>query len=235
MTKANDIIAELKSHANPEKAKALQRFFKTGKGEYGEGDKFLGISVPLQRSISRKYPELSLNDIQKLLSSRLHELRLTGLFVLRRKYLKSDFSGKQEIVKFYLRNSKNINNWDLVDSSASYILGDFLLDKPKNILFKLVKSKSIWERRIAIISSGILIKNSDFGTTLTLSELLLGDKHDLIHKAVGWMLKEIGNRDMKVLEKFLDQHCTQMPRTMLRYAIEKMPEAKRKGYLKKKM
>jgi len=234
MAKVNELIAEMKSHANPQKANALQRFFKTGKGEYGEGDKFLGISVPVQRIIAGKYSELGLNDIQKVLASPIHEMRLTGLFILRIKYSKSDPAGKQEIVKFYLKNTKNINNWDLVDSSASYILGDYLLYKPKNILFKLARSKKIWERRIAIISSGTLIKNSKFDTALSLSEVLLNDKHDLMHKAVGWMLREIGNKDMDVLEKFLDQHCSQMPRTMLRYAIEKMPETKRKGYLKRK-
>lgn len=235
MTKVNELIAELKSHADPERAKGAARYFKTGKGEYGEGDKFLGLTVPLQRTIARQYDALSLIDIQKLLLSPLHELRLTGLFVLNERYSKAGNSEKKEIVKFYLGNTKNINNWDLVDSSASYILGDYLLDKPKKILLRLAKSKSVWERRIAVISSAAFIKNNDFDTTLSLSKILLNDKHDLIHKAVGWMLREIGNRNMNVLEKFLDQYCAQMPRTMLRYAIEKLPEGKRKRYLKKKL
>ncbi|HEY3249671.1 MAG TPA: DNA alkylation repair protein [Ignavibacteria bacterium] len=234
MALINELTAELKSHANPEKAKIMQRFFRTGKGEYGEGDKFSGITVPDQRHIARKYTRLSLNNLQKLLLSPLHELRLTSLFILRLKYRGSGDIGKKDIVKFYLKNSKNINNWDLVDSSASSILGDYLLDKPKDVLFKLAKSKNIWERRIAVVSTYTFIRNRNFTTTLMLAKLLLTDKHDLIHKAVGWMLKETGNRDMKVLEKFLNQYCLQMPRTTLRYAIEKMPEKKRREYLQKK-
>jgi 3-methyladenine DNA glycosylase AlkD len=233
MANVNELIAELKSHSNPGKAKAMQRFFKTGKGEYGEGDIFIGLSVPLQRTIARKYTGLSLTEIQKLLSSPIHEMRLTGLFILNRKYLNSSLAEKQKIFDFYLKNSTKINNWDLVDSSASSIVGNYLFDKPRDILFKLAKSKNIWERRIAMISTYAFIKNKDFKTTLILSEILLNDEHDLIHKAVGWMLKEISKKDTKAVEKFLDINCIKMPRTMLRYAIEKMPESKRRGYLKR--
>jgi 3-methyladenine DNA glycosylase AlkD len=195
---------------------------------------FLGIVVPEQRKIAKKYKDLSLPEIQKLLSSKIHEHRMTGLFILVDKYKRADLNGKQEIFDFYLANARlrNINNWDLVDLSAPNILGDYLLDKDRKILYKLSVSKSLWERRIAILSTFAFIRTGEFGDTIKISEILLKDKHDLIHKAVGWMLREVGKRDQKVLERFLENNCQKMPRTMLRYAIEKLEDRKRKKYMK---
>ena len=223
-------LLELRS---PKQAKILSRFFKTSKGEYGEGDVFLGVIVPEQRKVAKKYLNLSLKDLQELLSSKIHEYRLTSLFILIDKYRKSDEKSKKEIVDFYLKNTKNINNWDLIDLSSGKILGNYLLNKNKSILYKLAKSKSLWERRISIMATSEFIRNNKFEDTLKISEILLKDKHDLIHKAVGWMLREIGKRDLSVEEKFLKKHLKKMPRTMLRYAIEKFDEKKRRYYLGK--
>ena len=240
------LILDLKKAGEPEKVKAYARFFKTGKGEYGEGDLFLGITVPKTRAIAKKYKNLNLSSLQKLLESKIHEYRLCALMILRMKY-ESSFAkaststkvtvDKEKLVDFYLKNTKYINNWDLVDLSCSYILGNWLLASHPSgvkldILYKLARSKSLWERRIAIISTSEFIRNNQFEDTLKISEILLNDKHDLIHKAVGWMLRELGKRDQKLLEKFLQKHYKQMPRTMLRYAIEKFDEQKRKSYLK---
>jgi len=227
----DQIKRDLLQLSNPEKAKKLSGFFKTGKGHYGEGDIFLGIPVPEQRKVAKKYIDLSLNDIQELLSSKIHEHRLTSLIILVTKYEKADNSGKDEIFSFYLKNTENINNWDLVDLSAPKIVGDYLFNKDTSILFKLAKSDNLWERRIAVLSTFTFIRNNDFEDALHISKLLLHDGHDLIHKAVGWMLREIGKRDQKVEEQFLSEHCMQMPRTMLRYAIEKFDKNKRKFYL----
>ena len=229
-----EIKKDLKKLANPKQAKLLQRFFKTGKGEYGEGDIFLGIKVPEQRKIAKKYPDLSLKEIQELLLSKIHENRLTSLFVLIEQYKKSDEKGKKEIFGFYLKNTKNINNWDLVDLSAPKIVGDYLLDKNRSILYKLAKSKSLWERRISILSTAAFIWNNEYKDTLKISGILLNDKHDLIHKGVGWMLREVGKRvSQEKEEEFLRKHYKKMPRTMLRYAIERFSEKKRKFYMKK--
>lgn len=227
----NDIRRDLDKLKNPQKAKALSGFFKTGKGEYGEGDIFLGLTVPQQRQITKKYPDLSLEDLQKLLSSKIHEYRLTSLFILIAKYKKADEREKGEIFDFYLKNTKNINNWDLIDLSAPSIVGDYLLEKDRAILYRLAKSKSLWEKRIAILATATFIKNGQLKDTLKISEILLNDKHDLIHKAVGWMLREIGKKDQKVEEQFLMKYYKTMPRTMLRYAIERFSEEKRKFYL----
>lgn len=224
------LMDDLNAYANPKKAKDCAWFFKTGKGEYGEGDVFLGITVPLQRKLAKKYKDLSLKHTEQLLSSKIHEHRLTALFILIDKYRKGD---KEEIVNLYLKNAKRVNNWDLVDSSAHHILGDYLLDKPRNILYKLAKSKNLWEKRIAIISTAAFINKNDFKDTLRISEILLNDDHDLIHKAVGWMLREVGKKDQSVEEKFLKKYHKTMPRTMLRYAIEKFSPAKRKFYMKR--
>lgn len=226
---------DLKKLANQEKAKQCARFFKTGKGEYGEGDVFLGIKVPDQRKVAKKYKNLSLDDLQQLISSKIHEERLTTLFILVGKYKRAqkDPNLKKEIVNFYLKNTKNINNWDLVDSSAHHIVGDYLLNKNKTILYKLAKSDNLWEKRIATISTFTFIRHNQFADSLEISKILLNDKHDLIHKAVGWMLREVGNRNLETEEKFLKRHYKNMPHTMLRYAIEKFEEGKRKGYLKK--
>ena len=223
---------ELVKKANQDKAKILQRFFKTGKGEFGEGDIFLGITVPELREIARKYKEINLKDVELLLSSKIHEERLIALLILVEKYNKGN---REEIFDFYIENINNINNWDLVDLTADKIVGSFLFEKDKNILYKLANSSNLWERRIAIISTFHFIKNNEFLDTLKIAEILLNDKRDLIHKAVGWMLREIGKRNLKVEEDFLKKYYKNMPRTMLRYAIEKFSEVKRKAYLNRKI
>lgn len=229
----NKLIAELQELADKEQAKILQKFFKTNKGEYGEGDIFLGVRVPIQRDIAKKYVGLDLYKLQELINSGTHEHRQVCLIILMEKYKNSDEEGKGNIFNFYLKNLKKINNWDLVDISAPHIVGNFLKDKKKDILYKLVKSENLWERRVAIISTSEFIRNEDFVDTLAISELLLNDEHDLIHKAVGWMLREVGKKDVFILEDFLKKHYKEMPRTMLRYSIEKFDEDKRKFYMKK--
>ncbi len=230
------LIDELSSNSDKNQAENLQRFFKTGKGEYGEGDIFIGIKVPKQREICKKYYGINLEDIQKLLDSKIHEHRLCGLLILMQKYKKSKKNpvDKIRIYEFYLKNASEnkINNWDLVDLSAPKIVGEFLLKEDRSILRNLAKSNNIWERRIAIVSTMTFIKNRNFGDTLVISDMLAKDEHDLIHKAVGWMLREVGKKNTDVLEIFLNTRYKQMPRTMLRYAIEKFPEEKRKKYLK---
>ena len=229
----DQIKKDLLQLSDPERAKNLSWFFKTGKGQYGEGDVFLGITVPEQRKVAKKYTDLSLNDLQELLNSEIHEHRFTALVILISKYRKAEESSKKEIFDFYLRNTKNINNWDLVDLSAPRIIGDYLLNKDRTTLFKLARSNILWERRISILSTFTFIDNCDFEDALSISELLLHDEHDLIHKAVGWALREIGKRDQNVEEKFLTKHYPNLPRTMLRYAVEKFDEKKRKKYLTK--
>ena len=223
------IEKELQGKKDPIRAKILSRFFKTGKGEYGEGDIFLGIVVPIQRAIAKKYKDVSLKEIQKLLDSKIHEYRLTGLLVLVEKY-KED---KELVYNFYIKNFRNINNWDLVDLTAPKIMGDFLKDKKKDILYSLAISDDLWERRISIIVTFAFIKDNDFKDALKISKILLNDKHDLIHKAVGWMLREIGKRDKEVETEFLDKHYRFMPRTMLRYSIEKFNPREKEFYMKK--
>lgn len=231
-----DFKKEYERLKNPQQAKILAGFFKTGKGQYGEGDFFLGIKVPVQRAAIKKYYNLSLADLQELLDSPIHEHRLSALFILVKQFesaLKAgDEKSQEKIYKFYLKNSKNINNWDLVDLSAPNIVGRYLLAKDREILYTLVKSKNLWERRIAVLAAFTFLRAKDFKDILKLAEMLLKDEHDLIHKAVGWMLREVGKRDEKVLRKFLDKFCARMPRTMLRYAIEKFSEEERKRYLK---
>jgi 3-methyladenine DNA glycosylase AlkD len=228
----NELKKEIKKNANPQKAELLQRFFKTGPGQYGEGDIFLGIMVPVQRSIVKKFKELSLIDVKELLNSRIHEERLIALLILVEQYKKGDEQKKEDIFTFYHLHRKRINNWDLVDLTAHIISGSYLMNKDKSLLYKLAESKNIWERRIAVISTFHFIKNNIFNDALGIAEILLNDKHDLIHKAVGWMLREIGNRDINTEEGFLEKNYKKMPRTMLRYAIEKFPEKKRLAYLK---
>ena len=226
-----ELRKELKKEANKEQAVILQRFFKTGKGEYGEGDKFYGIKVPVQRRIARKHRDISLKEIQGLLNSPVHEERLVSLFILVDQYSKGDVKTKEKLFHFYLKNTKNINNWDLVDLSAPKIVGAHLLKRDKKILFRLAVSSNLWEKRISILSTYTFIKNQNFETTFRIAKILLNDEHDLIHKGVGWMLREAGNQNLDEEEKFLKKHYKQMPRTMLRYAIEKFPERKRKAYL----
>lgn len=228
----DNLIGELTKLKNPAKAKQLERFFKTGKGEYGEGDKFLGIMVPLQRQLVAKYKDLPRTDLQTLLNSKIHESRLIALLILVKQYEKGDEKTKKTIVDFYLKNTKNINNWDLVDISSHHILGHYYLDRDKALLFELARSKNLWEKRIAVIATFEFIRNLRFADSLKIAAILLRDKHDLIHKAVGWMLREIGKRDIRIEEEFLQKYYKIMPRTMLRYAIEKFDEKKRKYYLK---
>lgn len=225
---------DLEKLQNPEKAKQMQRFFKTGKGEYGEGDVFLGISVPSQRKIATKYKAVvSLDDIHVLMNSNIHEHRLTAIYLLIHLYnqRKSD-TDKKEIVDFYLNHTYAINNWDIVDSSAHKILGPWLYNKDKSILFKLAESNDLWEQRISMIACFHDIKKREYQTTLKIADLLLHHKHDLIHKAVGWMLKEISKLDLQVTDDFLKTRYQTMPRTCLRYAIEKFPEDRRQAFLK---
>ena len=227
----SEIRKEISKQKNPAQAINLQRFFKTGKGEYGEGDVFYGIKVPVQRTIAVRFKEVVLGDLKTLISSKVHEERLIAAFILVGQFKKADDERRKIIYEFYLKNRKGINNWDLVDLSAPKIVGEYLIDKEKELLYKFAHSKNLWEKRISIISTQAFIKQHWFEDTLMISEILLHDKHDLIHKAVGWMLREIGNRDIETEEEFLKQHYKTMPRTMLRYAIEKFPEIKRKAYL----
>lgn len=234
MSNLNLLKKDLAKLQNSQKAKILGRFFKTGKGEYGEGDVFLGLSVPQQRQVAKKYSDLTFKELQELLSSKIHEHRLTALFILMMKYKKSTDGEKKDIFDFYLKNTENINNWDLVDLSAPNIVGDYLLEleNDRSVLYKLAMSKNLWKKRIAMLSTYAFIKRGQFTDTLKISEILLNDTHDLIHKAVGWMLREVGKKNQEKEEKFLQKHYHQMPRTMLRYAIEKFSEKKRKFYLR---
>lgn len=229
----NQLQQDLRKEADPAKKKVLQKFFKTGPGEYGEGDVFLGLTVPKIRKVVQQYKQLALSDIETLLNSEIHEERLCALLILVHKYQKGTPEEKEAVYDFYLKNAKKVNNWDLVDSSAEKIMGPHLLNKDKDILYKLVKSDNLWERRIAIMTTFHFIKNNKFEDTLKLSEMLITDPHDLIHKAVGWMLREVGKRDQELEETFLKKHYKAMPRTMLRYAIEKFDEKKRKFYMQK--
>lgn len=223
---------ELFKFKDSEQAKNLSGFFKTGNGDYGEGDKFLGIKMEPQRVIAQKYKELPFSSVQSLLDSKYHEERMLGLLILLYKYQGSD--DKEVVYKFYLKNWKAINNWDLVDVTTPQIVGDYLLDKDRDVLYKLVASNNLWKKRIAILATFPFIKKNQFEDILKISKILLQDKHDLIHKAVGWMLREVGKRDMKAEEEFLKKHYKKMPRTMLRYAIERFPEERRQAYLKGK-
>lgn len=224
---------ELRGKADRDKAKFFPKFFKAGPGEYAEGDKFLGVTVPLQRQVARQfYKTLSLKELTGLLKSPWHEERLTALFMLVLKYQKGDEPAKRFIVDFYLSNTRYVNNWDLVDSSAPYILGNRLLGRDRSVLYELVQSSTLWERRIAMVSTLELIRHSQFSDALALAEELLGDNHDLIHKAVGWCLREVGKKDQEALTAFLDKHAPHMPRTALRYSIERLTEQQRNHYLK---
>jgi 3-methyladenine DNA glycosylase AlkD len=214
------------------KVKDLQRFFKTGKGEYGEGDIFIGVTMPNIRIVAKRYLDISFNELQELLESGIHEYRMIALLILTYIYPKAEEKQKEKIYKFYIKNTKYINNWDLVDVTCPRIVGEHLLNRNKDILYTFAKSKDLWKKRIAILATLTFIREKQFEDTLKISEILLNDKHDLIHKAVGWMLRELGKKDQKTEEEFLKKHCLQMPRTMLRYAIEKFEEKKRQAYLK---
>lgn len=229
---AQDLREKLQKLGNKEKAKVLQRFFKTGPGEYGEGDVFLGITVPQLRKLAREYQNIAITEITQLLRSSVHEERLLALLIFVYACAKGDDAKKKEIYTAYLNHTTFVNNWDLVDTSAEHIVGAYLAKRSKKPLYRLAKSMRMWERRIAIIATFHFIKQNEFSETLILAKMLLTDEEDLIHKAVGWMLREVGKRDLETEEKFLQEHYHQMPRTMLRYAIEKFPERKRKRYLR---
>lgn len=227
-----DLRRELARAADPKRAGNLAWFFKTGKGQYGEGDVFCGITVPVMRKLAKRYAHLKLLDIQKLLSSRVHEHRFTALVILVSQYESGDSASKQKIFDFYLQHTRYVNNWDLVDTSAPYIVGEHLLSRPRSVLYSLARSSSLWERRIAMVATMTLIRNDDLEDAFAIAELLLTDKHDLIHKAVGWMLREAGKRSTPALLDFLQRNYSAVPRTSLRYAVERLPEPQQKRILK---
>lgn len=231
--KATQVKKALKEHASEEKKQASMRFFKTGKGQYGEGDKFIGVTVPEQRKIAKQFKELSIEEAEKLLQSPIHEHRLTALFILVHHFQKGDEATQKRIYTLYLKNAQYVNNWDLVDSSAHKIVGAYLLDRSRKPLYKLAKSKDLWEQRIAVIATMTFIAQKDFEDIKKLAELLLHHEHDLMHKAIGWMLREMGKKNQKELTTFLDKHHKDMPRTMLRYAIERLNKKQRERYMKK--
>lgn len=227
---------ELESFIDPERVAFFPKFFKSGKGQYGEGDIFMGISVPNVRLVVNKYHTvINLNDLQLLIMDPIHEVRMTAILILVHKFNKAkDDETKSVIYDFYLKNTKGVNNWDLVDGSAAQIVGGYLFDKDRSKIYELSHSLNLWEQRISIISTFYFIRKNDFKDTLKIAQILIQHPHDLIHKAVGWMLREVGNRNVVVLEDFLNKHYKFMPRTMLRYAIEKFPENVRQAYLIKK-
>lgn len=214
------------------KAEILQRFFKTGPGEYGEGDRFLGVKVPDLRALAKTHGGAPLSTVKGFLKSPIHEERLLALLILTRKFCRGSEGEKERVYGFYLKSTRYINNWDLVDLTARNIVGEFLLDRDKTVLYALAKSESLWERRISVVATSAFIKRERYSHTLKIAGMLLNDDEDLIHKAVGWMLREVGKRDLPAEEGFLKRHYRKMPRTMLRYAIERFPESKRQRYLK---
>jgi len=232
MAPVSAIRHRLESLADPERASVSQRFFKTGPGQYGEGDVFHGIRVPVLRKLSKEYQAISLESVDVLLQSPIHEERLLSLLILVLKFRNAELSLQRRIYTLYLDRTDRINNWDLVDTSAEHIVGAYLWDRSRKPLVRLAQSRILWERRIAIMATFYYIKRNHFDETLSIADMLVDDHEDLIHKAVGWMLREIGKRDLSTEEAFLIRHYPHMPRTMLRYAIEKFPEDKRQAYLK---
>lgn len=231
---AEAVEAQLTKYAHPEDAIFLQRFFKIGAGQYGEGDVFIGVRVPMTRLVAKEFKDLPLPEIQKLLNSKVHEHRLAGLVILGNQCKKLSGNELKKRYDFYLKNvgAGKVNNWDLVDVSAEYCVGKYLLDQPRDILFQLAKSNQLWERRVAIISTFAFLKAGDPATTLAIAEILLHDPHDLIQKAVGWMLREVGKKvDRELLIDFLEKYAATMPRTMLRYAIEHLPIEQRRYFM----
>ncbi len=231
MTSLLPIQKELRALASPETAANLQRFFKTGPGQYGAGDVFLGVNVPPLRALAKRHRAAGLAEVSSLLDSRYHEERMLALLLLMQVYQKADETGRQAAYELYLTHTHRINNWDLVDVSAPRIVGCHLEHRPREILYELARSPLLWERRIAILATAWFIRLDDHADTLKIAEMLLSDEHDLMHKAVGWMLREVGKRDLATEEDFLLRHYHSMPRTMLRYAIERFPETRRRQYL----
>jgi 3-methyladenine DNA glycosylase AlkD len=229
-----DLKLELDGAADEERARNLAWFFKTGPGQYGEGDRFLGITVPAQRKIARRYLHLSLTDLKRLLASPIHEHRFTALTILVGKYQAGDDRMRTDVFDFYLKNAARVNNWDLVDTSSPYIVGEHLLTRPRQVLYRLAKSRCLWERRIAMVSTMAFIRLGEIADTFAIAKLLLDDEHDLMHKATGWMLREAGKRSMPELLGFLAENYTALPRTTLRYAIERLPEERRRQALRGK-
>jgi len=223
---------ELKKFSRPFFVPSLLKFYRTAKGEYGEGDQFYGVRVPETRSVAKKFSHLELKQVTNLLQSKIHEERLLALIILVNQYKKADEIKKKAIYSLYMKNLKYVNNWNLVDVSAHAIVGAYLFEKARTPLFKLARSSQLWKKRVAMISTFYFIRQKDFKDSLKIAEILLHDEHDLIHKAVGWMLREIGHRDLKTEEAFLKKHYRFMPRTALRYAIEKLPLTQRQKYLK---
>ena len=227
------IMASLRALGNEEKSRHLSGFFKTGEGQYGYGDKFLGLPVPLTRSVAKRHKDAPLGVAEELLHSEWHEARLCALLILVEKMKRAKADDAKLIVDMYLANTAHINNWDLVDLSAPYVVGKYLLDKPRDVLYGLASSPLLWDNRIAMVSTYAFIKSNELDDTFSLALRLMGHKHDLMHKAVGWMLREAGKRDMARLRAFVDGHWHEMPRTMLRYAIEKYPEDERRSVLRR--
>lgn len=232
MSRLREIQGKLRALADPKRAAVHQRFFKTAPGEYGEGDRFLGIRVPVLRKLAREYRAISLAETRNLLASSIHEERFLALLIMVSKYRAGNEEEREAIYRLYLDSTRFINNWDLVDTTAEHIVGDYLRERDRSALRRLASSRNLWERRIAILATFHYIKLNSFDETLAIAEALLDDPEDLIHKAVGWMLREIGKRDMRTEERFLRKRYKAMPRTMLRYAIEKFPEPLRQRYLK---
>ena len=230
------VLSELQSIGSLEKAVHLSRFFKTGPGQYGEGDRFLGVMVPYSRAIAKANKAMPLEEVQLLLESPWHEARLCALLILvyRFKERKITEEEREQIYNFYIKNARRCNNWDLVDLSCRDIVGEYLVDKDRSILYRLADSENLWEQRIAVVATWAFIRRSDFNDTLALAERLMAHKHDLMHKAVGWMLREVGKKDRETLTNFLERNATQLPRTTLRYAIEHYPESQRQYFLKMK-
>lgn len=227
----HDLQTRLHSLGSPADAAFLRRFFKTGPGQYGEGDVLIGVRVPAVRKVAGEFRDLPLGEVEQLLRSAIHEERLAALVILTLQAAKADASGRKAIYDLYLANTRHVNNWDLVDVSAPQLVGAYLADKDRRPLNRLARSSWLWDRRISILATLHFIRLGEFTDTLRIAEMLLGDRQDLMHKAVGWMLREVGKRDAAALEGFLDRHCLDMPRTMLRYAIEKFPEPKRRRFL----
>lgn len=227
----SEIKSRLQTLADPRVSRVLQGFFKTADGEYGAGDVFIGVKTPPLRELAKEFQTVPLPTVKALLKSRVHEERTLALMILVQQFTRADEAARERIYSFYLAHKAFVNNWDLVDGSAPYIVGPYLWTRDRRQLYVLAKSPSLWERRIAILATFYFIRQNDFNDALKISGLLLQDEHDLIHKAVGWMLREIGKRDLVAEEGFLKEHYRTMPRTMLRYAIERLPESRRRKYL----
>lgn len=228
----DELQKRLAALADPRVAEGSRRFFKTGPGEYGEGDRFRGIRVPVLRGLAKEYSAIKVSEAGRLLGSAFHEDRLLALLILVRLYARGDEALREKVYRLYLKSTRFINNWDLVDSSAEHIVGAHLWDRPRAPLGRLAKSEDLWERRVAVMATFHFVKRGEFGETLDIARTLLSDREDLIHKAVGWMLREVGKRNSVAEEEFLKEHHRRMPRVMLRYAIERFPEEKRRRFLK---